>query len=45
MGPLPNFPIDKIFWLAMIGLAACVIVTLGAVGSLIWFIVNHVQFI
>jgi hypothetical protein len=40
-----NFDFSGLFYLAIFGLICGVVLALGAVGGLIWFVVNHVQVI
>ncbi len=41
-----NFPdLSGLFWFALIGVISSALLAIGAVGGLIWFIVNHVRFV
>lgn len=45
MGPY-NFPdLTPLFYLALVGIAALVVLAIGGVGFAIWFVINHVQIV
>jgi hypothetical protein len=40
-----NLDLTGLFWLAMIGIGAVVLATIGGGGALIWFFIFHVRIV
>ncbi|GGA64852.1 hypothetical protein [Pelagibacterium lentulum] len=45
MGPFSLPDLRPLFFLAILGLAALALMTVGGIGFAIWFVVNHFQIV